>query len=150
MFAILGFVIMVLPIGYLHEIGHMAICEAYGGTAKIGLPTNRGIDAVCHHYSMGDVRLMRFFGGFFGTIGALSPLIVYTWFKNKPFYRGILIACLGLAVAEFPKSILEALYFGIYASKTSGILFLALTVAGITGFYLILGGRKISVPPPNA
>ncbi|AIC14856.1 hypothetical protein NVIE_006520 [Nitrososphaera viennensis EN76] len=141
MFAVLGFAITVLPIGYFHEIGHKVICETYGGTAKVGPPTNTGIDAICLN-SKSDVRLMRFFGGFFGTIGALSPLVVYTRFKTKPFYKGFLIACLGQAVAEFPKSFLEAFYYDFYASETGGILFLALTLVGWVGFFLILGRKK--------
>lgn len=112
----------------------------------IGPPTSTGIDAICIN-SDSDVQLMRFFGGLFGTIGAISPLVAYKKFHDRPFYRGVLVACLGQAVAELPKGFLEAFNYDFYASETGGFLFYIITMLGWGGFYFVLGRKKTAETP---
>jgi hypothetical protein len=86
---------------------------------------------------------MRFFGGFFGTLGGLSPLIVYKRYRNYPVFRGLLVASLAIAVAEFPKSILEPFAYSFYASELGGESLLVVSIAAWVLFYLIFGRKQV-------
>ena len=111
--SIVIFFVSIIPLSYVHELGHSYICMMEGYEFKIEL----GIDGgrmVCH----GEVEnqiLFRAAGGVLAGTAALIPLIAFSQIRKHP---AVVIALLPLGLGHFLNAGIETVFFETYMKNS--------------------------------
>ena len=107
--SLLIFFACIIPLSYVHELGHSYICMMEGYTFDIELSLDGG-RMVCH----GEVEnqiLFRAAGGVLAGTAALIPLIVFSQIRKHP---AVVIALLPLGLGHFLNAGIETVFFETY------------------------------------
>ena len=107
--SILIFFVCIIPLSYVHELGHSYICmmEGYSFDIQLGIDGGR---MVCH----GEVEnqiLFRAAGGVLAGTAALIPLIAFSQIRKYP---AVVIALLPLGLGHFLNAGIETVFFETY------------------------------------
>ena len=107
--SIIIFFISIIPLSYVHELGHSYICmmEGYDFDIELGVDGGR---MICH----GEVEnqiLFRAAGGVLAGTAALIPLIVFSQIRKHP---AVVIALLPLGLGHFLNAGIETVFFETY------------------------------------
>ena len=99
----------IIPLSYVHELGHSYVCmmEGYDFDIQLGLDGGR---MVCH----GEVEnqiLFRAAGGVLAGTAALIPLIAFSQIRKYP---AVVIALLPLGLGHFLNAGIETVFFETY------------------------------------
>src|SRR5215210_2630309 len=79
-YSYLLYIIVIVPLSLIHEIGHTAICSAGGYQFRIWLDF-RGGHSICYGI-LGDNSLIAAMGGIVGLIASLGILAIWYFFLN--------------------------------------------------------------------
>jgi len=127
---ILMFIIF-LPFNYIHEAGHLLVCNQMGYQGHIGITIMYGY-TVCE----GDTNksmLFRFAGGELATIVGLVPLLVQK-IRSKPF---VCITLLSMSLTQLLNALIETFASNWYlANRIQPTLVMG--IAGFTIFIVLL------------
>ena len=107
--SLLIFFACIIPLSYVHELGHSYICmmEGYSFDIQLGIDGGR---MVCH----GEVEnqiLFRAAGGVLAGTAALIPLIAFSQIRKYP---AVVIALLPLGLGHFLNAGIETMFFETY------------------------------------
>ena len=107
--SIVLFFVCIIPLSYVHELGHSYICmmEGYSFDIELGVDGGR---MICH----GEVEnqiLFRAAGGVLAGTAALIPLIVFSQIRKHP---AVVIALLPLGLGHFLNAGIETVFFETY------------------------------------
>ena len=107
--SIVLFFVCIIPLSYVHELGHSYICMMEGYTFDIELSLDGG-RMICY----GDVEnqiLFRAAGGVLAGTAAIIPLIVFRQIRKYP---AVVIALLPLGLGHFLNAGIETVFFETY------------------------------------
>ena len=107
--SIVLFFVCIIPLSYVHELGHSYICmmEGYSFDIELGVDGGR---MICH----GEVEnqiLFRAAGGVLAGTAALIPLIAFSQIRKHP---AVVIALLPLGLGHFLNAGIETVFFETY------------------------------------
>ena len=107
--SIVLFFVCIIPLSYVHELGHSYICmmEGYSFDIELGVDGGR---MICH----GEVEnqiLFRAAGGVLAGTAALIPLIAFSQIRKHP---AVVIALLPLGLGHFLNAGIETIFFETY------------------------------------
>ena len=107
--SLLIFFACIIPLSYVHELGHSYICMMEGYTFDIELSLDGG-RMVCH----GEVENQILFRGAGGVLAGIAALIPLTFFRTDRRYPIIVIGLLPLALGHFLNAGIETIFYETY------------------------------------
>ena len=107
--SIVIFFAAIIPLSYVHELGHSYICmmEGYSFDIQLGIDGGR---MVCH----GEVENQILFRGAGGVLAGIAALIPLTFFRTDRRYPIIVIGLLPLALGHFLNAGIETIFYETY------------------------------------
>ena len=111
--SIVIFFVSIIPLSYVHELGHSYICmmEGYDFDIELGVDGGR---MVCH----GEVEnqiLFRAIGGVLAGTAAIIPLVAFRQIRKYP---AVVIALLPLGLGHFLNAGIETAFYKTYMQDT--------------------------------
>ena len=111
--SIVIFFVSIIPLSYVHELGHSYICmmEGYDFDIELGVDGGR---MVCH----GEVEnqiLFRAIGGVLAGTAAIIPLVAFRQIRKYP---AVVIALLPLGLGHFLNAGIETVFYKTYMQDT--------------------------------
>ena len=111
--SIIIFFISIIPLSYVHELGHSYICmmEGYDFDIELGVDGGR---MICH----GEVEnqiVFRAAGGVLAGTAAIIPLMAFRQIRKYP---AVVIALLPLGLGHFFNAGIETVFFETYMQDT--------------------------------
>ena len=99
----------IIPLSYVHELGHSYVCmmEGYDFDIQLGLDGGR---MVCH----GEVENQILFRGAGGVLAGIAALIPLSFFRTDRRYPIIVIGLLPLALGHFLNAGIETIFYETY------------------------------------
>tara|TARA_B100000686_G_scaffold45742_1_gene48750 strand:+ start:313 stop:756 length:444 start_codon:yes stop_codon:yes gene_type:complete len=99
----------IIPLSYVHELGHSYICmmEGYSFDIQLGIDGGR---MVCH----GEVENQILFRAAGGILAGITALIPLTFFRTDRRYPIIVIGLLPLALGHFLNAGIETIFYETY------------------------------------
>ena len=107
--SILIFFVCIIPLSYVHELGHSYICMMEGYTFDIELSLDGG-RMICHGEVENDI-LFRAAGGVLAGTAAIIPLIAFRQIRKYP---AVVIGLLPLGLGHFLNAGIETVFFETY------------------------------------
>ena len=107
--SIIIFFVSIIPLSYVHELGHSYICMMEGYTFDIQLGLDGG-RMVCH----GEVEnqiLFRAIGGVLAGTAAIIPLVAFRQIRKYP---AVVIALLPLGLGHYLNAEIETVFYKTY------------------------------------
>ena len=111
--SIIVFFTCIIPLSYVHELGHSYICMMEGYTFDIELSLDGG-RMICH----GEVEnqiLFRAAGGILAGTAAIIPLVAFRQIRKYP---AVVIGLLPLGLGHFFNAGVETVFFETYMQDT--------------------------------
>ena len=107
--SIVIFFACIIPLSYVHELGHSYICmmEGYNFDIKLGIDGGR---MVCHGEIENDI-LFRAAGGVLAGTAAIIPLVAFRQIRKYPV---VVIGLLPLGLGHFLNAGIETLFYQTY------------------------------------
>ena len=107
--SIIIFFVSIIPLSYVHELGHSYICmmEGYDFDIELGVDGGR---MVCH----GEVEnqiLFRAIGGVLAGTAAIIPLVAFRQIRKYP---AVVIALLPLGLGHYLNAGIETVFYKTY------------------------------------
>ena len=111
--SILIFFVCIIPLSYVHELGHSYICmmEGYDFDIELGVDGGR---MICH----GEVEnqiIFRAAGGVLAGTAAIIPLVAFRQIRKYP---AVVIALLPLGLGHFLNAGIETVFYKTYMQDT--------------------------------
>ena len=111
--SIVIFFISIIPLSYVHELGHSYICmmEGYDFDIELGVDGGR---MICH----GEVEnqiIFRAAGGVLAGTAAIIPLVAFRQIRKYP---AVVIALLPLGLGHFLNAGIETVFYKTYMQDT--------------------------------
>ena len=107
--SIVIFFVCIIPLSYVHELGHSYICMMEGYTFDIELSLDGG-RMICHGEVENDI-LFRAAGGVLAGTAAIIPLIAFRQIRKYP---AVVIGLLPLGLGHFLNAGIETVFFETY------------------------------------
>ena len=107
--SILIFFACIIPLSYVHELGHGYICmmEGYEFDIELGVDGGR---MICY----GEVENQILFRAAGGVLAGIAALIPLTFFRTDKRYPVIVIGLLPLALGHFLNAGIETIFYETY------------------------------------
>ena len=111
--SIIIFFISIIPLSYVHELGHSYICmmEGYDFDIELGVDGGR---MICH----GEVEnqiIFRAAGGVLAGTAAIIPLVAFRQIRKYP---AVVIALLPLGLGHYLNAGIETVFYKTYMQDT--------------------------------
>jgi len=99
----------IIPLSYVHELGHGYVCmmEGYDFDIQLGLDGGR---MVCH----GEIENQTLFRASGGVLAGIAALIPLSFFRTDKRYPIIAIGLLPLALGHFLNAGIETIFYETY------------------------------------
>ena len=107
--SIVIFFVSIIPLSYVHELGHSYICMMEGYTFDIELSLDGG-RMVCH----GEVENQILFRAAGGILAGTAAIIPLSFFRTNKRYPIIAIGLLPLALGHFLNAVIETVFYETY------------------------------------
>ena len=111
--SIVIFFVSIIPLSYVHELGHSYICMMEGYTFDIELSLDGG-RMICHGEVENDI-LFRAAGGVLAGTAAIIPLIAFRQIRKYP---AVVIGLLPLGLGHFLNAGIETIFYQTYMQDT--------------------------------
>ena len=128
--SIVIFFVCIIPLSYVHELGHSYICMMEGYTFDIELSLDGG-RMICH----GEVEnqiLFRAAGGILAGTAVIIPLVAFRQIRKYP---AVVIGLLPLGLGHFFNAGVETVFFETYMQDT---VIWGMTI-GLFAFLMFIG-----------
>jgi len=128
--SIVIFFVCIIPLSYVHELGHSYICMMEGYTFDIELSLDGG-RMICH----GEVEnqiLFRAAGGILAGTAVIIPLVAFRQIRKYP---AVVIGLLPLGLGHFFNAGIETVFFETYMQDT---VIWGMTI-GLFAFLMFIG-----------
>jgi hypothetical protein len=137
-YSYLLYVVVIIPVTLLHELGHTVVCSAAGYQSRIWLDFMGG-HSICYGI-FGNNSVIAAMGGIFGLVASLGILALWYFFSK----RIIPLAAVGLALAldQGLKIILEVFLQRFYSAGMFDLLITTLQIISVALFAIYLARKK--------
>ena len=111
-YSYLLYIVVIVPVSLIHELGHTAICSAGGYQFRIWLDF-RGGHSICYGI-LGDNSVIAAMGGIFGLIASLGILAIWYFFSKTAHTFGSRRSgpCIGPRVKDYSGGLFAKTLFG--------------------------------------
>jgi hypothetical protein len=127
-YSYLLYIVFIIPVSILHELGHVAICSANGYQFDMWLDL-RGGHSLCYG-TPGNNLVMGAMGGIFGLLASLGILAFWHCFCKKAV--PIATVALALMLDQGVKVFLEGFLPGLYSAGRFDLLITILQIISVT------------------
>jgi hypothetical protein len=137
-YSYLLYIMVIVPVSLLHELGHTVVCSEGGYQFRIWLDL-RGGHSICYGI-LGNNSIIAAMGGIFGLIASLGIIAIW-YFSSK---RLAPLAVVGLAVAldQGLKIILEVFLERLYSAGMFDLLITILQIISVALFALYFARKQ--------
>src|SRR5215204_316622 len=118
-YSYLLYIVVIVPVSLMHELGHTAVCSAGGYQFRIWLDF-RGGHSICYGI-LGDNSVIAAMGGIFGLIASFGILAIWYFFYKR--LTPLAVIGLALALDQGLKIILEVFLQRLYSAGVFAIYF---------------------------
>jgi hypothetical protein len=125
------YITLVVPVSFLHELGHAYICTVSGFDYSLWIDETGG-HTLCSGMPK-DLILYGAAGGAFGLLGSTAIVGMWAFVKRHP---ALLVIGLAYAVDQITKLILEGFFARIYLSGSIDLLVTVLQLTSWVGLTL--------------
>jgi hypothetical protein len=129
-YSYLLYIVLIIPVSLLHELGHVAICSANGYQFDMWLDL-RGGHSLCYGL-LGDDLVMGAMGGIFGLLASLGILAYWHYFCKKAV--PIAAVALALMLDQGIKILLEGFLPGLYSAGRFDLLITIVQIISVAVF----------------
>lgn len=126
-YSYLLYIVFIIPVSLLHELGHVAICSANGYQFDMWLDL-RGGHSLCYG-TPGDNLVIGAMGGIFGLVASLGILAFWYCFCKKAV--AIAAVALALMLDQGIKILLEGFLPGLYSAGRFDLLITILQITSV-------------------
>jgi hypothetical protein len=137
-YSYLLYIVFIIPVSLLHELGHVAICSANGYQFDMWLDL-RGCHSLCYGIS-GNNLVMGAMGGMFGLLASLGILAFWHYFSKKAV--PIAAVALALMLDQGTKILLEGFLPRLYSAGKFDLLITILQIISVAVFAIYFA-RKL-------
>lgn len=129
-YSYLLYILLIIPVSLLHELGHVAICSANGYQFDMWLDL-RGGHSLCYRLP-GNELVMGAMGGIFGLLASLGILAFWHYFCKKAV--AIAAVALALMLDQGIKILLEGFLPGLYSAGRFDLLITIVQIISVAVF----------------
>lgn len=129
-YSYLLYIVFIILVNLLHELGHVAVCSADGYQFDMWLDL-RGGHSLCYGIP-GDNLVMGAMGGIFGLLTSLGILALWHNFCKKAV--PVAAVALALMLDQGIKTLLEGLLPGLYSAGRFDLLITILQIISVAVF----------------
>lgn len=129
-YSYLLYIVFIIPVNLLHELGHVAVCSADGYQFDMWLDL-RGGHSLCYGIP-GDNLVMGAMGGIFGLLTSLGILALWHNFCKKAV--PVAAVALALMLDQGIKTLLEGFLPGLYSAGRFDLLITILQIISVAVF----------------
>lgn len=129
-YSYLLYIVFIIPVNLLHELGHVAVCSADGYQFDMWLDL-RGGHSLCYGIP-GDNLVMGAMGGIFGLLTSLGILALWHNFCKKAV--PVAAVALALMLDQGIKILLEGFLPGLYSAGRFDLLITILQIISVAVF----------------
>lgn len=140
-YSYLLYIVVVVPVSFIHELGHTAICSAGGYQFRIWLDF-RGGHSICYGI-LGDNSVISAMGGIFGLIASLGILAIWYFFSKR--LTPLAVVGLALALDQGLKIILEVFLQRLYSAGMFDLLITILQIISVALFAIYFARKQTLV-----
>jgi hypothetical protein len=137
-YSYLLYIVVIVPISLIHELGHTAICSAGGYQFRIWLDF-RGGHSICYGI-LGDNSVIAAMGGIFGLIASLGILAIWYFFSKQ--LTPLAVVGLALALDQGLKIILEVFLQRLYSAGMFDLLITILQIISVALFAIYFARKQ--------
>jgi hypothetical protein len=137
-YSYLLYIVVIVPVSLIHELGHTAICSAGGYQFRIWLDF-RGGHSICYGI-LGDNSVIAAMGGIFGLIASLGILAIWYFFSKQ--LTPLAVVGLALALDQGLKIILEVFSQRLYSAGMFDLLITILQIISVALFAIYFARKQ--------
>jgi hypothetical protein len=137
-YSYLLYIVVIVPVSLIHELGHTAVCSASGYQFRIWLDF-RGGHSICYGI-IGDNSVIAAMGGIFGLIASLGILGIWYFFSKR--VTPLAVVGLALALDQGLKIILEVFLQRLYSAGMFDLLITILQIISVALFAIYFARKQ--------
>jgi hypothetical protein len=137
-YSYLLYIVVIVPVNLIHELGHTAVCSVGGYQFRIWLDF-RGGHSICYGI-LGDNSVIAAMGGIFGLIASLGILAIWYFFYKQ--LTPLAIIGLALALDQGLKIILEVFLQRLYSAGVFDLLITILQIISVALFAIYFARKQ--------
>lgn len=137
-YSYLLYIVLIVPVSLIHELGHTAVCSAGGYHFRIWLDF-RGGHSICYGI-LGDNSVIAAMGGIFGLIASLGILAI--WYFIYKRLTPLAVVGLALALDQGLKIILEVFLQRLYSAGMFDLLITILQIISVALFAIYFARKQ--------
>ena len=137
-YSYLLYIVLIVPVSLIHELGHTAVCSAGGYHFRIWLDF-RGGHSICYGI-LGDNSVIAAMGGIFGLIASLGILAIWYFFSKR--LTPLAVVGLALALDQGLKIILEVFLQRLYSAGMLDLLITILQIISVALFAIYFARKQ--------
>jgi hypothetical protein len=139
-YSYLLYLVFIIPVSLIHEVGHIAICWASGYQFDVWLDL-RGGHSICYEED-GNNQIIGVMGGIFGSIASLGILVI--WYLSPKRLVPFAVVASSLLVDQGSKIILEGFLPTLYSDGNFDLLITISQVISVALFAIYFARRQRS------
>ncbi len=137
-YSYLLYIVFIIPVSLIHEVGHIAICWASGYQFEVWLDI-RGGHSLCYEV-FGNNQVMGVMGGIFGSLASLGILAV--WYLSSKRLVPFAVVAFALLLDQGSKIILEGFFPRLYSDGNFDLLITISQVISVALFAVYFARRQ--------
>jgi hypothetical protein len=137
-YSYLLYIVVIVPVSLIHELGHTTVCSAAGYQFRIWLDF-RGGHSICYGI-LGDDSVIAAMGGIFGLIAALGIFAIWYFFSKR--VTPLAVVGLALALDQGLKIILEVFLQRLYSAGMFDLLITILQIISVALFAIYFARKQ--------
>ena len=137
-YSYLLYIVVIVPVSLIHELGHTAVCSAGGYHFRIWLDF-RGGHSICYGI-LGDNSVIAAMGGIFGLLASLGILAIWYFFSKR--LTPLAVVGLALALDQGLKIILEVFLQRLYSAGMLDLLITILQIISVALFAIYFARKQ--------
>jgi hypothetical protein len=137
-YSYLLYIVVIVPVSLIHELGHTAVCSVDGYQFRIWLDF-RGGHSMCYGI-LGDNSVIAAMGGIFGLLASLGILAIWYLFSKR--FTPLAVVGLALALDQGLKIILEVFLQRLYSAGMFDLLITLLQIISVALFAIYFARKQ--------
>jgi hypothetical protein len=137
-YSYLLYIVVIVPVSLIHELGHTAVCSVDGYQFRIWLDF-RGGHSICYGI-LGDNSVIAAMGGIFGLLAPLGILAIWYLFSKR--FTPLAVVGLALALDQGLKIILEVFLQRLYSAGMFDLLITLLQIISVALFAIYFARKQ--------